>query len=274
MTASQHQALVSLLEGEDAATRDLVKAQLVENGREKLSEYRRLLLTLAGAARDHLREVIGEIEASATLGDISRRLATLNTFAQLEELSWELARAEDPSFESGPFTRQLDRWATEAGRLLAPATTPLEKVHCLARYLGWEQGLAGNSTDYYHPRNACLPSTIQSRSGLPITLALIYILVGRRLDLPVAGVGTPGHFLARLDDVIFDPYYHGRIVSEGEWELTTSELSASDRALVLRPSTPRQMMHRLLINQRNCYVKRLDHHGRLKVDSYLAVLQR
>jgi len=77
MTASQQQALVSLLQDGDAATVGLVKGQLIQGGDARLAEYTELLRQAQGPARESLREVIQEIEASRTLGDVSRGLAKL-----------------------------------------------------------------------------------------------------------------------------------------------------------------------------------------------------
>jgi len=274
MTASQQQALVSLLHDGDAATVGLVKGKLLEGGHARLPEYLKLLSLAEGPAQESLREVIRQIEASKTLGDISRGLARLRTLGQMEELCWDFTRTEHPGFDGGPYARQLDQWAAEAARLILPGATSREKVRCLARYLGQEQGLAGNSHDYYHPRNAYLPWVMEFRCGLPITLTLIYMLVGMRLGLHVEGVASPGHFLARLDGIIFDPYHRGRMLSDGEWELIASEVPVRQRSFLAKASTPSQTMHRLLINLRNCYVKRDDVERRRMVDHYLAVLQR
>jgi len=181
---------------------------------------------------------------------------------------------EHPGFDGGPYARQLDHWAAEIGRLIVPGATAWEKVRCLARYLAEEQGLSGNSHDYYHPRNAYLPWVMEFRQGLPITLTLVYMLVGLRLNLLIEGVAAPGHFLARLDGVIFDPYHRGRILSEGEWDMLASEVPVRQRPMLARPCSPQQMMHRILINLRNCYVKGNDVERRRMVDHYLAVLQR
>ncbi len=274
MTASQQQALVSLLQDGDAATLGLIKGKLIEAGQDRLPEYIELLGRAKGLAQENLREVIHQIEESQTLGDISRGLAKLRTLSQLEELCWDFTRTEHPGFDGGPYKRQLDQWALEAGKLIMPGATSREKVHCLVRYLGQEQGLAGNSHDYYHPRNAYLAWAMEFRSGLPITLTLIYILVGMRLGLSIEGVAAPGHFLARLDGVIFDPYHGGRILLDGELEMIASEVPARQRAFMWKPCSPVQIMHRMLINLRNCYVKRNDIERRRMVDHYLAVLQR
>jgi len=239
-----------------------------------LPEYLELLNLAKGPAQENLQNVIRQIEASRTLGDISRGLAKLRTLGQLEELCWDFTRTEHPGFDGGPYARQLDQWAEEVGQMITPGATSREKVRCLASYLGQEQGLSGNSHDYYHPRNCYLPWVMEFRQGLPITLSLIYMLVGMRLNLHVEGVAAPGHFLARFDGIIFDPYHRGRILSDGEWDMIASEIPPQQRTYLSRPCTPPQTMHRLLINLRNCYVKRNDVERRRMVDQYLAVLQR
>ena len=274
MTASQQQALVSLLQDGDAVTVELVKGKLIEGGHERLPEYIELLHSAEGSAQKNLTDVIRQIEASKTLGDISRGLAKLRTLSQLEEVCWDFARTEQPGFKGGPYSRQLDLWATEVSRLITPGATAREKVACLARYLHGEQGLTGNTVDYYHPRNAYLPWAMEFRHGLPITLTLIYMLVGNRLNLSVEGIAAPGHFVARLGGVLFDPYHGGRFITDGEWEMIASEVPQRQRAQLLKACSPLHMMHRILINLRNCYVKRNDSEHRLMVDHYLAVLQR
>jgi hypothetical protein len=274
MTTSQQQALVSLLQDGDVAMVGLVKGQLIEGGSARLAEYHELLRHAQGPARESLREVIQEIEASRTLGDVSRGLATLRNLSQLEDICWDLTRTVHPGFEGGPYARQLDQWSEGVAKLITPDATAREKVQCLARYLGHEQGIMGSGDDYYHPRNGYLPWAMEFRCGLPITLVLIYVLVGRRLNIPVDGIAAPGHFLARLDGIIFDPYRQGRILTDGEWDMIASEVPLKQRSLLTKACSPLQTMHRMLINLRNCYVKRNDGKGRLMVDHYLAVLQR
>jgi len=274
MTISQQQALVSLLQDGDVSTIGLIKGKLIEGGQAHLSEYQNLLDLATGPARKNLEEVICKIESSKTLGNISRSLARLRTWSQLEALCWDLASVEQPDFDGGPYARQLDQWAAEVGRMISPSASATEKVNCLVRYLGHEQGFTGNSHDYYHPRNCCLPWVMEFRTGLPITLSMVYMLVGVRLHLPVEGIGAPGHFLARLDGVIFDPYHRGRILSEEEWAMIASEIPEQQRSCLTKACSPMQMIHRLLINLRNCYVKRNDIEHRRRVDYYLAVLQR
>jgi len=275
MTPSQQRALVALLREGDAATVNMVKAELVQGGPERIEEYQNLLAQSPDddKASAHIREVIGRIEQALNLGNISRGLAKLKTFAQLEELNWDIARAEQPDFNGGPYARQLDSWAEGLKASLSPGCTIQEQVRALTRYLAFEQKLTGNHHDYYHPRNCHLPWVMEFRQGLPLTLTLIYILVGRRAGLEVEGISAPGHFLARLGPVCFDPYYDGRIITAEEWERITAEVAIEHRPLLNKACTPIQMMHRLLINLRNAYIKRDDTIQQKRIDHYLAVLQ-
>ena len=274
MKASQQNALVTLLQEGDAQTVGLVKTQLIETGSERLAEYHDLLSLLRGSARRSLEEVISRIEEAQSLGAMSRGLAQLRTWTHLEELCWEMTGAEQPGFDGGPYSRQLDAWAEEARPLLRNVSSDTEMVSVFAHYLAHNVGLLGNSQDYYHPRNCYLPWVMEFRQGLPITLTLIYMLVGLRLGLEVEGIGAPGHFLGRIGTVIFDPYYHGRILSEGDWDLIASEVPLKQRPFLLKPCSPVQTVHRLLVNLRNCYVKLNDLGRRRRIDHYLAVLQR
>jgi regulator of sirC expression with transglutaminase-like and TPR domain len=275
MSPNQQKALVDLLEDGDSATVELVKRELIEGGATRLAEYHQLLDDSACGeiAHQHLQEVIAKVERSLALGNISRGLASLESLDQLEALCWELGRSEHPGLDTGPYSRQLDSWAEALRAYLARGATVQEQVRVLVRFLAYEQRLTGNHHDYYHPRNCYLPWVIEFRQGLPLTLTMVYILVGRRAGLHVEGISAPGHFVARLGDVYFDPYYSGRLISEGEWERITAEVSESQRSHLMHPCSPAQMAHRLLINLRNAYIKRGDGDRQRQIDHYLAVLQ-
>jgi hypothetical protein len=271
---SQQQALVSLLADADNRTADLVKNELIQSGRVRLAEYERLLERMTGKARARLSEVIQQIETADALGNISRGLARLRTFAQAEDLCWELARAEQPGFKAMTYRRALDSWAEGLKPLVAAANTGEDRVKAVTDYMAGEQRLTGNTLDYYHPRNCFLPSVIEFRCGLPITLTLIYILVGKRAGLDIEGISAPGHFLARLDGIIFDPYHGGRVITASEWEKICDEVPPTNRDGIKQACSPVNLVHRLLINLRNSHVKRDNTEGRRRIDTYLAVLQR
>src|SRR5262245_25632982 len=106
-----------------------------------------------------------------------------------------LARIHEPVERPERYLRLLDDDADRLRPRLDPDGEPARTMAELGRFLGGERGFRGNAEDYYDPRNSCLNAVLDRRLGLPITLSVVYLEVGWRLGLPLAGVGLPGHFL-------------------------------------------------------------------------------
>jgi regulator of sirC expression with transglutaminase-like and TPR domain len=269
----QQKGLLALLQDADSSTADLVKKQLLAAGPEKLEEYYKLLETAPSSVARHLQEVIDQLENSESLGRISRLLARLKTFDQLEELCWELARAEQPAFNADPFRAQLDTWGEGLARIVPADFEPAEQIRRISGFFVGDLRFVGNQQDYYHPRNSYLPWVMEFRKGLPLTLTLVYLLVCRRAGLDVEGISAPGHFVARLGGLNFDPYYGGRVISPSEWNRIIAEVPEEHKESVRVPSTPLQFAHRMLLNLRNAYVRRGDTGRQERIDRFLVVLQ-
>ncbi|HVF31955.1 MAG TPA: transglutaminase-like domain-containing protein [Acidimicrobiales bacterium] len=126
------------------------------------------------------------------------------------------------------------------------------------------EGLRGNDEDYYDPRNSYLDEVLDRRLGIPITLSVAFLEVGRRLGLPLAGVSMPGHFLVRLlgePAVLVDPFVGGGLLSEAECEARFRELQGPtvpwDRAY-LEPVATIDIVARMLNNLRSVHLQRQD----------------
>jgi regulator of sirC expression with transglutaminase-like and TPR domain len=169
-----------------------------------------------------------------------------------------IAGEEYPDLDHEPYLRQLDEMGGQAAARLSPDMSAKEQVEALAQLLAVEHGFRGNEDDYYDPRNSFLNDVLERRTGIPITLATVYIEVGQRAGLDVAGVGFPTHFLARLGDVVFDPFREGRIVGEDDCRQLLAE--ASDGQLTfepayLEPTPTKQMLVRMLNNLKAIYLR-------------------
>jgi len=131
----------------------------------------------------------------------------------LAEAALVIAREAYPQLDIAVQLARIDALAATLKQRLRPDITPTEKLAQFNHYLFNELGYAGNSEDYYDPRNSYLNDVIERKLGIPITLSVLYIEVGRRLGLPLSGVSFPGHFLVKcaLRDgaVIIDPYAKG-----------------------------------------------------------------
>jgi regulator of sirC expression with transglutaminase-like and TPR domain len=151
-------------------------------------------------------------------------------------------------------------------RLAADARPGSAPIHVLNEYLYDEQRFTGNRARYDDPRNSFLNEVLQRRTGIPISLAVVYLEVARRAGVWVAGINFPGHFLVRTagirpegaDFLIVDPFHGGALLSESDCrELLRQHIgddAAFDRDL-LAPATRQQIIVRMLVNLKRLYVR-------------------
>jgi regulator of sirC expression with transglutaminase-like and TPR domain len=109
-------------------------------------------------------------------------------------------------------------------------------------------GLRGNVEDYENINNSLLPEVIDTRLGIPITLSLVYILVGRRAGIPISGAGLPGHFLIRHGQNFFDPFHGGVRVGLDECRARVAQHGLALTASTLQPFPAPQFLARILNN--------------------------
>lgn len=108
-----------------------------------------------------------------------------------------IAKEEYPHLDVDRYLDMLDGMATELRGRLAPISRAEDVVGVISRYLFDEKGFRGNHQDYYDPRNSFLNDVLDRKLGIPITLSLIYMELGRKIGVPIVGVGLPGRFLIR-----------------------------------------------------------------------------
>ena len=246
--SAQRDALLRLLSDDDAHTVRLVQGQLACGGAGRLPELRSLLADARGAAARSIRQVISEIEEREADVIFQQMCAEFPEHGDLEAAAWKLARVFVPGSDFDAPQTLLDLWGAEVRRRLKRADSPLDQLETLTEFLDHEVRFEGNSADYYNLENSLLPQVIENRTGIPITLTLVHMLVGRRAGLEIEGVGLPGHFLARFEDMVFDPFHGGRRVSFEECRGLMLQQNLKLTLEHLRPATPRQMLLRMLTN--------------------------
>ena len=175
-----------------------------------------------------------------------------------------IAGVEYPALEAGPYLQRLERMGeAAAGRLQRHAGAPAAVlIATLNAYLYEELGFSGNREHYDDPRNSFLNEVLDRRLGIPISLAVVYLEIGRRAGLRLEGVNFPGHFLVRApdaaEDLIVDPFHAGALLSEVDCRhLLRQHLgdeAAFDRGL-LATATRQQIVVRMLVNLKRLYVR-------------------
>ena len=182
-----------------------------------------------------------------------------------------IARIEYPKLDPEPYVGRLDAMGAAARRSIdrhvqeTGDTSTLACIRAVNAYLFDDQQFVGNREKYEDPRNSCLNEVLDRRTGIPITLALVYMEVARRAGLLVDGINFPGHFLVRCPELtsrgkgglIIDPFHGGALLSEHDCRLLLQRHVGSEVAFsksLLAPATRPQIIVRMLLNLKRIYV--------------------
>jgi len=176
-----------------------------------------------------------------------------------------IAQEEYPNLHPEEYLNALQTMAWELQERLPSSRYPLRIVQSINQYLYEDLKFSGNKIDYYDPRNSFFNDVIDRRVGIPITLALVYLEVARRIDFPMVGVGMPGHFLIRPDipdiEIFVDAFNSGEIIFAQDCEERLSQLY--QQPVTLQPEflavvSHRQFLARMLTNLKFIYIKQQD----------------
>ncbi len=186
----------------------------------------------------------------------------------LAEAALLIAQEEHPELDVAAYLRRLDELAAAVRARLPEAPEPTEIIHSLNIQLFGEEGLAGNESEYYDPRNSFLNEVLDRKRGIPITLSLIYLEVGRRLGLPLAGVGFPGHFLVKYSgadgELVLDPFAGGVTLSREELAQKLRRMYGDANPFLaqipqlLAPASKKEILLRMLHNLKGIYLQQND----------------
>jgi regulator of sirC expression with transglutaminase-like and TPR domain len=168
-----------------------------------------------------------------------------------------IAAERYPGLDFEGYRRELDAQAEALRPSLGAATSDAERAAALVEGLHLALGYIGNQVAYYDPRNSFLNEVIDRRTGIPITLSVVAIELGRRLGLAVEGVGFPGHFLARCEGVLIDPFF-GRLATRGDCEERLREVAGGEavvEARFLERAGAREILSRMLANLKAIHLR-------------------
>jgi len=172
-----------------------------------------------------------------------------------------LARNEYPDINLEAQISRLDGLAARAAPGVDAQREPLARLDALCRFLAEECGFHGDEQDYHDPRNSFLNQVLDRRTGIPISLSVVYMEVGRRLGLPLYGVGLPGHFLVKYlhigQRIYLDPFHGGRKVSAAQCREMVERIYNGQmefREDFLAAVTKRKILLRMLNNLRGIYL--------------------
>jgi regulator of sirC expression with transglutaminase-like and TPR domain len=204
-----------------------------------------------------------------------REVRQPDEYIDLERAAFYIAQEAYPELDVEEYVALLDTMADEVRDRLPVEDYPLRTLKVLNDYLYGELGFKGNQTDYYNPQNSFLNDVLDRRTGIPITLALVYLSLAQRIAFPMEGIALPGHFLIRpvqSEMAIFvDAFNQGEILFEQDCEALLHKMFGDRIAMreqFLAPATNRQFLARMLTNLKATYASSGD------VGGVLAAVER
>jgi len=206
----------------------------------------------------------------------------------LTEAAAAVAQDEFPALDIAAVLAEVDTLSERLRRRLPADAAPLQRLRLLNRYFFEELGFAGNVNDYYRADNSFLHVVLETRRGIPITLAVLYIDMAAQIGLQAAGVSFPGHFLVKLQldrigrsaEVIIDPFT-GHSLSQEELADRLAPYKANrgltgpfdvPLGLFLQSATPREVLARMLRNLKEIHRSTQDWPRVLAVQRRLTIL--
>ena len=201
----------------------------------------------------------------------------------LAEAALLIAQEEQPDLDVAHYLKRLDQLADAVRTELPPSPTHNDTLKCLNTHLFFKEGLRGNTGAYYDSRNSFLNEVLETKAGIPITLSVIYMEVGRRLGLALVGIGFPGHFLVKYSgpdgERILDPFLGGANLSEAQLAAKLRSMYGENNPLaaqvskLLTPATKKEILTRMLGNLKGVYLNKGDFERALSVIDRMVLIR-
>jgi regulator of sirC expression with transglutaminase-like and TPR domain len=251
-TDAQLSAMLTLLGDDDPEVRSAIRAKLVAGGEPVFRFLGRHRLHPDPSIRTRVRELLDQREAALRDSEFMAFVLGQGEQFDLEDGVWRFSLARYPDINVAAFRAQLDAWADRVRDSLGAGASGAETLLALNQVLFVELGFRGNSDDYYDPANSYVNRVMDRRRGIPISLSAVYLFVGRRLGLPVAGVGMPGHFLCRYqtsrEEIYIDAFNGGKLLDRADCKRRIEALAVEHDDSHLAPVTSRRMLQRMIAN--------------------------
>lgn len=255
---SQIRALIRLLGDEDERIVKTISGKLIDFGDCAVPLLQEAEIEQPEMA-DRIVTVLEEIRGARLEEELRDLIAFPDEQVDLETGAFILARYAYPTLDVQAYRRQLDRMAQDVREQIGSRVSGEETVRALNRYLFTEAGFKGNTKNYYEVENSYLNCVMDRRTGIPISLSTVYLLIGRRLQLPVHGIGMPGHFLVKFDSdrykIFIDCFNGGALLTEKNCARFLTEAGYGFEDRFLQNSPTRAILARMIKNLLAIYNK-------------------
>jgi regulator of sirC expression with transglutaminase-like and TPR domain len=276
--ARERAALLTLLADDDARVVQMIEARILAQGPEAAAWLEPHRLSDDPTLRRRVRGILLSFARRQADHDFLAYCLRHRDGFDLETAALLLARTAQPELNVEAYRAVLDDFAGQLTERLSPAVGAREMLQQVNDWLFGELGFRGNRKEYYAPENNYLNEIIDRRLGNPIGLSVVYLLLARRLRLPVAGIGFPGHFLCRYQDaadsIYIDVFDGGRLLTKADCVQQLLHSAFGLQEEFMAPVTPRRILLRLCGNLHQSYLHLEDHDAAQRMQGYKLALQR
>ncbi len=217
LSDKETQILLSFLADEDPKVVSMATAQLRQVYTHSQPALREVLAKSSVSLRKRAEPLIRKFGWEDLETEFRELSARGEGRFDLEDGVFLLGRFATPDLDITQCTKVLDDMAFELALRLYSKDDPESVIKKINDYVIKEQGFAGNKENYYDPENSFLHRVLERKKGIPISLACLYLLLGRRLHVPLFGVGMPGHFLVKYEaedvEMYIDPFNKGKVMT-------------------------------------------------------------
>lgn len=275
VSESQIRALIRLLADEDQRIVKTISDKLIEFGNSAVPLLQEAEIEQPEMA-DRIVGVLEEIRGGRLEEELQHLAAKPDEQIDLEAGAFLIARYAYPTLDVSSYTRHLDEMAREVRERIGVRVSGEEAVKALNRYLFTEQGFRGNTKNYYEVENSYLNRVIDRRTGIPISLSTVYLLIGQRLGWPVHGIGMPGHFLIKYDSgrykIFIDCFNGGALLTEKNCVRFLTEAGYGFEDKYLQRSVSRAILSRMVKNLLAIYSKLDDPRRKTRLTRFMDIL--
>ena len=257
LSESQQAALITLLTDEDPSIYHVVREKILSCGHGAIVWLRPHTLSSDPSLRRRSQEIIQHF-ARQTADD---RFLTFclkeGEDLNLEQGAWLLSQTQYPDINLEAYQALFDSYAGELRERIDPRAEAEHIIAVLNDYIFKVLRFTGNEQNYYDPENSYLNRVVDRRTGNPINLCLVYLLLARRLRLPIAGIGLPGHFVCRFqstsEEYYIDVFNRGKLWTKAnciQYLIHGNHNLDHDH---LAPLSPRRVLMRICGNLHQIY---------------------
>lgn len=251
-------ALLTLLPDEDVTVYQAVREKILSYGPQANEWLRPHTLSSDPVLRRRAQEIIQHLARQEADNRFLAFCLQGGEEFDVEEGAWLLAQTQFPDINVLAYQALFDSYAGELREQINYGSSAHTILGAVNRYLFLHLGFVGNQENYYDPENSLLNRVLDRRTGNPISLCLVYMLLSRRLRLPVTGIGMPGHFLCRFqsfkEELYIDAFNQGRLLTKADCIKYLHQSGQGYKEEFLGPLSSRRLLLRVCSNLHKIYV--------------------